>query len=103
MSSFWLFKPLLLCSWAAHICLCKISMVGADEGVLHLCCLLLLLLLLLRQAFLDVHSTAVAAEGLSPTKASINDGMGGAKLAARLSPLKDADSSQVCAAFDLRC
>jgi hypothetical protein len=47
------------------------------------------------QAFLDVHSTAVAAEGLSPTKASVDDGLGGAKLAARLSPLKDADSSQV--------
>ncbi|WIA20000.1 hypothetical protein OEZ85_005872 [Tetradesmus obliquus] len=47
------------------------------------------------KAFLDAHSTAVAAEGLSPTKASIDDGLGGARLAARLSPLKDADSSQI--------
>lgn len=47
------------------------------------------------QEFLDKHATAMAAEGLSPTKACGNDGMGGAKLVARLSPLKDADSNQV--------
>jgi hypothetical protein len=41
-----------------------------------------------------VHSNAVAAKGLSPNRASV-DGLAGAKLAARLSPLKDGDSSQV--------